>query len=58
MKTENRGGKRPNAGRKPATEKKEPITIYITDTVITANGGKDSVKQELTNYINNKPTNK
>lgn len=56
MKTENRGGKRPNAGRKPATEKKEPITIYITDKVITANGGKDSVKQELTNYINNKPT--
>lgn len=45
-------------GRKDVTDKKIQIDIYIKTSIIEQNGGKDSVKQELTNYINNKPVNK
>lgn len=39
-----RGGKRPGAGRKKVTDKVLPLTIYVKDSVIKANGGAKKAK--------------
>lgn len=53
-KTENRGGKRPRAGRKPApiSEKKQTIIVYIPNKVIEKLGGKDKVRYLAEDAIN------
>ena len=39
MKKQTQGGKRSNAGRKPVTDPKKGITIYLHQSEIDANGG-------------------
>ena len=47
MKKENRGGARGNAGRKPLPEedKTTPITLYVKNSAIEANGGVESARK-------------
>lgn len=47
MATKKHGGKRKGAGRKPVTDKKEAIFVYIKGSVIKKNGGKEAVKDKL-----------
>lgn len=47
MKQKTRGGKRPNSGRKPLAEKKEPVTVYLYPSEIDKLGGRDGVKHFL-----------
>lgn len=42
-----------NGGRKKTTDPKQQIDIYVQQSVIEQNGGKQQVKEKLTNYINN-----
>jgi hypothetical protein len=44
--TNNRGGHRPNAGRKPSGTRKQPLTLYINENLMTGDG-----KNNLRNYI-------
>lgn len=41
------GGARQRAGRKPATDPKQTVTIYVEQSVIDANNGLDELKSEL-----------
>jgi len=41
------GGKRKGSGRKPVTDKKQPVTVYIRQSTITLHGGKDKVRDKL-----------
>lgn len=44
-----RGGVRPNAGAKkmPENQTREPLTLYITRSVIKRMGGKDALRKQL-----------
>lgn len=42
----NRGGQRPNAGRKPSETKKRPITLYVNEQLLTGDG-----KENLRNHF-------
>lgn len=46
-----RGGKRAGAGRKPITDKKRQITLYIKQSTIELNGGITQVKKTLLNAL-------
>jgi hypothetical protein len=48
------GGKRSNAGRKPITDKKKPVTIYSKESEINLLGGMDEAKLLLSNTITRK----
>ena len=39
------GGKRSNAGRKPLTDKKVRVTIWINESIVNAKGGLESTKE-------------
>lgn len=41
------GGKRKRAGRKPASDPKSGLTIYIEQSKIDANGGSDECKEQM-----------
>lgn len=45
------GGKRSNAGRKPVTDRKKGITIYLHQSEIDANGGIEEVKSVSVLYL-------
>lgn len=47
VKKTGRGGARKGAGRKPESDKKQAIFIYIRGSVIKKNGGKKAVKRKL-----------
>lgn len=52
MKTKTtQGGKRSNAGRKPVTDPKKGITIYLHQSEIDANGGVEEVKSASVLYL-------
>jgi hypothetical protein len=39
-------------GRKPVTDKKKPITIYIPLSKISDLGGSDEIRNQLLNFLN------
>jgi len=39
-------------GRKPVTDKKKPITIYIPSSKISDLGGSDEIRNQLLNFLN------
>ena len=47
MAVKKHGGPRPNSGRKPATDPKESVFIWIKRSVIKRHGGKDKLKAKL-----------
>jgi hypothetical protein len=51
MKKQQQGGKRSNAGRKPVTDPKKGITIYLHQSEIDANGGVEEVKSASVLYL-------
>lgn len=44
MKEKPKGGQRKGAGRKPSTDPKLPITIFVETSIVELFGGKDGVK--------------
>lgn len=51
MKKQTQGGARSNAGRKPVTDPKKAITIYLHQSEIDANGGVEEVKTVSVLYL-------
>lgn len=50
-KKSNRGGARPNAGRKPTNNRKLQISLYLEKSKINQLGGIESVKKSLNAFI-------
>lgn len=46
--------KKQTRGRKPISDKKVPVTIYLTKSTIDANGGLVSLKDDLIMYSRKK----
>ena len=44
------GGKRKGAGRKPCSDKKQTVVLYIETSVISALGGLESTKAKLYSF--------
>ena len=44
------GGKRKGAGRKPSTDKKQTVALYIETSIINALGGLESTKEKLYSF--------
>jgi hypothetical protein len=44
------GGKRKGAGRKPCSDKKQTVVLYIETSIVNALGGLNSTKQNLYNF--------
>ena len=49
--TTNWGGARKKSGRKPVADKKQPVTLFIPQSVIEKHGGADAIKQQLIKKI-------
>jgi hypothetical protein len=47
------GGKRKGAGRKPCSDKKQTLVLYIETSKIENAGGMKELKQELYEYVDN-----
>jgi len=47
---EKRGGKREGAGRKPCSDKKQTVVLYIETSIINNLGGIDNAKLKLYNF--------
>ena len=45
MKKKTHGGKRSNAGRKPLTDKKVRVTIWVNESVVNSKGGLEATKE-------------
>ena len=50
--TSTHGGKRKKSGRKPITDKKQTVTIYIRSSVIEKAGGMDNLKELIYSQFN------
>ncbi len=46
-----RGGARKGAGRKPASDPKIIIPIYVEESIVKANGGIEEVKNECYSFL-------
>lgn len=46
MKKPTHGGKRKRSGRKPASDPKQQVTLYVETSIIKANGGLEKSKSE------------
>lgn len=44
------GGKRKGAGRKPCSDKKQTVALYIETSIINALGGIESTKEKLYSF--------
>lgn len=44
MKEKQKGGQRSGAGRKPSSDPKQPITIFVNASVVNSFGGKEGVQ--------------
>lgn len=44
------GGKRKGAGRKPCSDKKQTVALYIETSIINSLGGIESTKDKLYNF--------
>lgn len=51
MREKSKGGTREGAGRKPTTDPKQPVTIFVKTSVINAYGGKEGVQTFCYNAI-------
>jgi flagellin-specific chaperone FliS len=51
--TGKQGGKRSNCGRKAIADKKIQLYVFIKQSVIDANGGKDEAKIKMVNSLLN-----
>jgi hypothetical protein len=38
-------------GRKPISDKKQPVTVFIPASAIKKHGGKEKVKEKIRDYI-------
>lgn len=47
---EKRGGKRKGAGRKPCSDKKQTVALYIETSIINALGGLEATKEKLYSF--------
>lgn len=45
------GGARKGAGRKPASDPKISITIYVEESIVKANGGIENVKDICYSFL-------
>jgi len=41
------GGRRPGSGAKPKKDKKQPVFLYLKESTIENNGGKEALKEKL-----------
>lgn len=48
------GGPRKGAGRKPAADRKVPVTIYVKESIIKTVGGIDQVRDSCYVFLKNK----
>ena len=39
-------------GRKPVTDKKKQLTVYINQSIIDLAGGKETAKNKIINFLN------
>lgn len=51
MNTTKHGGARAKSGRKPVTDRKVGVTIYLHQSEIDANGGVEKVKEVSVLYL-------
>lgn len=51
MEESKKGGKRVNAGRKPLSDPKKPITLYVPKSKILVNGGEEKLKLRIYDAI-------
>jgi hypothetical protein len=54
MKKETRGGARANSGRKPITDKKMQLSIYLRKSKIDLNGGSEAIKEKIYKILKSK----
>lgn len=47
-----RGGQRPGSGRKPVTDKKIQLTIYVLTSQVEKLGGREKIRQVCEKIIN------
>jgi len=50
IKKDKRGGNRINSGRKPVSDKKKQVCIYIEQSIIDKVGGIYAIKESIYNY--------
>lgn len=48
----NKGGKRPGSGRKPSSDPKISITVYVAGSKVKDYGGPNSTKAKILDFIN------
>ena len=48
------GGKRKGAGRKPSSDKKQTVVLYIETSKINEAGGMDALKNEIYRVVDNR----
>ena len=46
-----RGGKRKNSGRKPVSDKKVQVSLYVEESKIKKHGGADALKAKIYKYV-------
>lgn len=51
MEESKKGGKRVNSGRKPLSDPKKPITLYVPKSKILLNGGNEKLKLRIYDVI-------
>lgn len=51
MKEKQKGGPRKGAGRKPSTNPKEPVTVFVETKTIQLYGGKDVIRQAIYGFL-------
>ena len=54
MKKENRGGARPNSGRKKLADKKTQLSLYIRTSRVDLNGGPAEIRRQIYKLIDKK----
>ena len=51
IKKSGRGGARKGAGAKPKKDKKEPLFLYVRQSVIKGNGGRDKSRTKAEGFL-------
>lgn len=50
-KKKRRGGPRANAGRKPVSDKKVALYLYVPESIINGYGGADNARKAAENFL-------
>jgi len=53
-KKKSHGGSRKGAGRKPVTDPKIGVTLYIEESIVKALGGIDGIRKECYDFLKKK----